>query len=435
MDKMHALPLPVYLVGSFIRGSPLFQPLPLYIGLRYVRTRRRGFFVSFISWVSMLGVCLGVAALIVILSVMNGFESELRDRLLNVSSHATLSGTAEQMRDWQALARQARTVPGVQGVAPYVELQGMLGRSGDLTGVTVRGIDPAQESQVSDLASHVVAGSAELPANAGRVLLGSTLAWQLQVQVGDEVTVLIPDVVEGTTELRPRLQSFVVGGIFEFGAQEQDSALALINLNEAESLTASNAPTGMRLKFNDLFAAPELVRTVNKALGGQLHSSDWTIENASYFRAVKIEKTMMAIMLMLIVAIAAFNIIAALVMVVNEKRTDIAILRTLGLTPGQVVAAFITQGLLIGWVGIFAGMCLGLVLAENVHSIVPWIESTFGVHFFDPTVYYITQIPSEIHAEQVLVIGAIALLLTAAATIYPARRGAAVAPAEALRYE
>jgi lipoprotein-releasing system permease protein len=417
------------------RELALFQPLPLYIGLRYVRTRRRGFFVSFISWVSMLGVCLGVAALIVILSVMNGFESELRDRLLNVSSHATLTGTTEQMRNTPALVAKARAVAGVTGVAPYVELQGMLGRAGELTGVKVRGIDPVQEAQVADVASHVVAGSAELPAGAGRGLVGSTLAWQLQVQVGDEVTVLIPDVVEGTTELRPRLQSFVIGGVFEFGAQDQDSALALINLTEAENLAGSDAPMGLRLKFTDLFAAPALVQTVNKALGGQLQASDWTIENASYFRAVRIEKTMMAIMLMLIVAIAAFNIIAALVMVVNEKRTDIAILRTLGLTPGQVVAAFIAQGLLIGWVGIFAGVGLGLVLALNVHIIVPWIESTFGVHFFDPTVYYITQIPSEVHVQQVLMIGAIALVLTAAATIYPARRGAAIAPAEALRYE
>jgi lipoprotein-releasing system permease protein len=415
----------------------MFHPLPVYIGLRYVRTRRRGFFVSFISWVSMLGVCLGVAALIVILSVMNGFEGELRGRLLNLSSHATLAGSAEQLSHWQALSEQARKVPGVIGVAPYVELQGMVGRNGTLTGAKLRGVLPEQEAQVSDVDAHMVTGTLNtLQAGKQSILIGSGLAWQLQAQVGDEVTVLIPETVAGTTELRPRLQSFTVGGIFEFGAQEQDSSLALIHMTDAAALAGSNgAPSGLRLKFTDIFAAPELVKQINKMLGGGFVTTDWTQENASYFRAVRIEKTMMSVMLMLIVAIAAFNIVAALVMVVNEKRTDIAILRTVGLTPNQVIAVFITQGLLIGWVGILAGLVLGLSLAFNVGSIVPWIEQTFGVHFFDPTVYYITQIPSEVNGSQVFWVALIALVLTALATIYPARRGARIEPAEALRYE
>jgi lipoprotein-releasing system permease protein len=415
----------------------MFHPLPVYIGLRYVRTRRRGFFVSFISWVSMLGVCLGVAALIVILSVMNGFEGELRGRLLNLSSHATLAGSAEQLSHWQVLSEQARKVPGVIGVAPYVELQGMVGRNGTLTGAKLRGVLPEQEAQVSDVDAHMVTGTLNtLQAGKQSILIGSGLAWQLQAQVGDEVTVLIPETVAGTTELRPRLQSFTVGGIFEFGAQEQHSSLALIHMTDAAALAGSNgAPSGLRLKFTDIFAAPELVKQINKMLGGGFVTTDWTQENASYFRAVRIEKTMMSVMLMLIVAIAAFNIVAALVMVVNEKRTDIAILRTVGLTPNQVIAVFITQGLLIGWVGILAGLVLGLSLAFNVGSIVPWIEQTFGVHFFDPTVYYITQIPSEVNGSQVFWVALIALVLTALATIYPARRGARIEPAEALRYE
>jgi lipoprotein-releasing system permease protein len=415
----------------------MFHPLPVYIGLRYVRTRRRGFFVSFISWVSMLGVCLGVAALIVILSVMNGFEGELRGRLLNLSSHATLAGSAEQLSHWQVLSEQARKVPGVIGVAPYVELQGMVGRNGTLTGAKLRGVLPEQEAQVSDVDAHMVTGTLNtLQASKQSILIGSGLAWQLQAQVGDEVTVLIPETVAGTTELRPRLQSFTIGGIFEFGAQEQDSSLALIHMTDAAALAGSNgAPSGLRLKFTDIFAAPELVKQINKMLGGGFVTTDWTQENASYFRAVRIEKTMMSVMLMLIVAIAAFNIVAALVMVVNEKRTDIAILRTVGLTPNQVIAVFITQGLLIGWVGILAGLILGLSLAFNVGSIVPWIEQTFGVHFFDPTVYYITQIPSEVNGSQVFWVALIALVLTALATIYPARRGARIEPAEALRYE
>jgi lipoprotein-releasing system permease protein len=423
------------------RANPrnMFQPLPLYIGLRYVRTRRRGFFVSFISWVSMVGVALGVAALIVILSVMNGFEAELRTRLLNLSSHATVSGPPDQMSHWQALAAQARTVPGVIGVAPYSELQGMVGRGGNLQGAKLRGVLIDQESQVADVSQHMTAGSFDsLTAGSRHIALGAGLAWQIQAQLDDEITVLIPEVINGT-ELRPRMWSFTVTGIFEVGAQEIDNSLALVSMQDAMALTGINAPSGLRLKVTDLFAAPTIAKQVATSLAQTTHSeftaSDWTIENASYFRAVSIEKTMMSIMLMLIVAIAAANIVAALVMVVNEKRTDIAILRTLGLSPQSVVAVFITQGLIIGWFGILSGLILGLSLAFNVDIIVPWLEQAFNMQFFDPSVYYITQIPSEVHASQVLVVTFIALILTTIATIYPARRGAHVAPAEALRYE
>lgn len=415
----------------------MFYPLPAYIGLRYVRTRHHGFFVSFISWVSMLGVCLGVAALIVILSVMNGFESELRSRLLNLSAHATLSGSVEQMSQWSTLVERVRKQPEVVAVAPYVDIQGMIGRGGVLVAAKLRGVVPAEEAKVADVAAHVVQGQLnELTAQSRKILLGSGLAWQLQAQVGDEITVLIPEVVPGTTELRPRLQSFTLAGVFEFGAQEQDNSLAMVHLNDAAALAGRDkTPSGLRFKFTDIFTAPQSIQRVNESLGGKFITSDWTIENASYFRAVRIEKTMMGVMLMLIVAIAAFNIIAALVMVVNEKRNDIAILRTLGLTPDEVIQVFITQGLIIGWVGIFAGLVLGLTLAWNVASIVPWIEHTLGIHFFDPTVYYITQMPSEVHTSQVIWVMVIALLLTALATIYPARRAAHIAPAEALRYE
>lgn len=404
-----------------------------------MRTRRRGFFVSFISWVSMAGVCLGVAALIVILSVMNGFESELRDRLLNLSSHATVSGTSQQMQHWQALANTAREVPGVVGAAPYVDLEGMVGRGGSLQGTKIRGVLVDQEKQVADISQHMVTGTFKSLAEGSRnIVVGSGLAWQIQAQLGDEITVLIPEVVGGT-ELRPRLWSFTVSGIFEVGAQEFDNSLAFINMHDATALAGTQSPTGLRLKVADIFAAPAIVKQVAAHLaektGSTFTTSDWTIENASYFRAVGIEKTMMTIMLMLIVAIAAFNIVAALVMVVNEKRTDIAILRTLGLSPQQIIAVFITQGLIIGWFGILSGLVLGLSLACNVDVIVPWLEHTFNMEFFDPAVYYITQIPSEVHAIQVTIITIIALVLTMLATIYPARRGAHVAPAEALRYE
>ncbi len=382
---------------------------------------------------------LGVAALIVILSVMNGFESELRTRLLNLSSHATIAGTSQQMHDWQSLAHIAHQVNGVIGVAPYVEMQGMVGRGGSLEGAKLRGVLTDQETQVADLSQHMVTGTFDsLTSESRNVVLGAGLAWQIQAQLGDEITVLIPEVANGT-DLRPRLWNFTVSGIFEVGAQEFDNSLAIINMQDANALTGTDAPTGLRLKVADIFSAPVIVKQVAEKLESATHSqfttSDWTIENASYFRAVSIEKTMMTIMLMLIVAIAAFNIVAALVMVVNEKRTDIAILRTLGLSPQQIVAVFITQGLIIGWFGIISGLILGLSLAFNVDLVVPWLEHTFNMQFFDPSVYYITQIPSEVHAAQVGVITMIALLLTAVATVYPARRGAHVAPAEALRYE
>jgi lipoprotein-releasing system permease protein len=417
----------------------MFQPLPFYIGLRYVRTRRRGFSVSFISWVSMIGVCLGVAALIVILSVMNGFESELRTRLLNLSSDATVSGVSEQMRDWQSLAADARKVTGVIGVAPYVELQGMVGRGSSLEGVKLRGVLIDQEAQVADVSRHMISGSFDsLTKGSHNMVLGAGLAWQIQAQLGDELTVLIPEVTGGT-EIRPRLWSFTVSGIFEVGAQEFDNSLAIVNMDDAAALAGTDSPTGLRLKVADIFSAPTIAKQVASKLNSITHesftTSDWTVENAGYFRAVGIEKTMMTIMLMLIVAIAAFNIVAALVMVVNEKRTDIAILRTLGLSPQQIIAIFITQGLIIGWVGILSGVMLGLSLAFNVDVIVPWLEQTFNMQFFDPSVYYITQIPSEVHAMQVITITIIAVILTAIATVYPARRGAHVAPAEALRYE
>ena len=335
-----------------------------------MRTRRRGFFVSFISWVSMAGVCLGVAALIVILSVMNGFESELRYWLLNLSSHATVSGTPQQMQHWQALANMARAVPGVVGVAPYVELEGMVGRGGSLQGTKLRGVLVDQEKQVADISQHMVTGTFKSLAEGSRnIVVGSGLAWQIQAQLGDEITVLIPEVIGGT-ELRPRLWSFTVSGIFEVGTQGFDNSLAFINMNDAAALAGTQSPTGLRLKVADVFAAPAIVKQVAAHLaektGSTFTTSDWTIENASYFRAVGIEKTMMTIMLMLIVAIAAFNIVAALVMVVNEKRSDIAILRTLGLSPQQIIAVFITQGLIIGWFGILSGLVLGLSLAFNV---------------------------------------------------------------------
>jgi lipoprotein-releasing system permease protein len=421
----------------------MFHPLPLYIGLRYVRSRSQGFFVSFISWVSMLGICVGVAALITVISVMNGLEGELRGRLLSLASHATLSGQPEQLRDWTQLAERIRQEEGVVGVAPYIDLQGMLGRGEDMRAALIRGVDPALESQVSEVGAHMLVGSFDdLVPGEQHIILGAGLAYALDAQVGDEITVLVPalagaegGVVAGI-DLRPRIQTFIVTGVFEVGAQEHDNVLALVHLQDASGLAGTRGlPSGLRLKFSDIFAAPVRTPQINAALGGRFEVSDWSIENASYFRAVRIEKTMMSLILMLIVAVAAFNIVAALVMVVNEKRTDIAILRTVGMTPRDVVGIFMTQGVLIGWVGALLGLIVGLLLAFNVSTIVPFLERLAGAKVFDPTVFVISDMPSEVRWPQVIAITVTALVLTVLATIYPSLRGAATEPAEALRYE
>jgi lipoprotein-releasing system permease protein len=419
----------------------MFHPLPLFIGLRYVRSRNRGFFVSFISTISMLGICVGVAALITIISVMNGLEGELRGRLLSLASHATLSAPPEQLKNWPEVAQRVRTEPGVMGVAPYVELQGMLGGVQEMHAALVRGVLPETESQVSDFAAHMTAGSLnDLEPGARRIILGVGLALAIDARIGDEITVLVPTSSApgegsiGGIDLRPRIQTFTVTGVFEVGATEHDSVLALVHMSDAAALAGTaGAPSGLRLKFADIFAAPVGAARIAAKLG--FEASDWSKEHASYFRAIGIEKTMMTLILMLVVAVAAFNIVAALVMVVNEKRTDIAILRTVGIGPKAIVAVFMTQGVIIGWFGALLGMTLGLTLALNVEHIVPFLESAFGVHVFDPSVYVISQVPSEVQWPQVFGITITALVLTVAATIYPALRGAATEPAEALRYE
>jgi lipoprotein-releasing system permease protein len=417
----------------------MFHPLPFYIALRYLRSRKQGFFVSFISWISMAGICLGVAALITIVSVMNGFERELRTRLLSLASHATISGTEEQMRDWRSLAARIRSEPDVRGVAPYFELQGLIGRGQDLHPAVIRGVDPAIEPQVSDFNAHMTHGTlADLKPGEQGIVLGAGLAWALDAREGDEITVLVPTGTadgEAGFQLQPRIENFIAKGVFEVGVQEHDNALALVHLQDAEALGSSRVPAGLRVKFKDIFAAPSRIVEIANKLGGNLQTSDWAKENASYFRAVRIEKTMMMLILMLVVAVAAFNIVSALVMVVNEKRTDIAILRTVGISPRAVVAVFVTQGVLIGWIGALIGLALGLSIAFNVDVIVPFLERVFGVQIFDPTVYVITQVPSEVQWPQVVTIAITALVLTIIATIYPAMRGAATQPADALRYE
>jgi lipoprotein-releasing system permease protein len=414
----------------------MFQPLPVFVGLRYSLAREHSFFVSFITWVSLLGVAVGVAALITVLSVMNGFESELRGRLLSLSAHATLTAPGgAAIADWQARAGQLQGSPGLEGAAPYLDTDAMLSRESSMSGAIVRGIDPEWEPKVSSIAEAMREGKlSDLKPGMNRIILGRMLAYQLQVGTGDTVVVMIPGSTEGGAFV-PRLQEFQVVGTFEVGLQEHDSVLALINLSDAEALRGLAGPTGIRLKFDDVLQAPRLARLAAERLNPQLNLRDWTQENEAYFRAIRIEKTTTGLILMLIVAVAVFNIVATLVMVVNDKRTDIAILRTLGLSPRGVVAVFMTQGVLIGWIGTALGVGLGLALALNVDVIVPFLETNFGFHIMDPDVYYISGIPSELHPPDVVRIALAALILTFVATVYPAYQASRTQPAEALRYE
>ena len=414
----------------------MFQPVPIFVGLRYSVPRGHGFFVSFITWVSLLGVAVGVAAVITVLSVMNGFESELRGRLLSLSAHATLSAGGAAITDWQQRIKQLQGSSGLTGAAPYLDTDAMLSRESSMSGAIVRGIDPALDPQVSSIGDAMREGKlSDLKPGLNRIILGRMLAYQLQLGVGDSLVVMTSGGAAGSDRFVPRLQQYEVVGIFEVGLQERDSVLALINLSDAEALRRMQGPSGIRLKFDDMLNAPGLARLAAQRLKPPLQVRDWTQENEAYFRAIRIEKTMMGLILMLIVAVAIFNIVATLVMVVNDKRTDIAILRTLGLSPGGVLAVFMTQGVLIGWIGTALGVGLGLTLALNVDVIVPFLESTLGYHIFDPDVFYLNGIPSETHAGEVALITVIALLLTVVATVYPALQAAKTQPAEALRYE
>lgn len=413
----------------------MFRPLPLGIGLRYVRSRRQSFFVSFITWVSLLGVALGVAALITVLSVMNGFEGELRTRLLALSAHVTVTDPTHASHDWSRLATLARDVPGVAGAAPFVEVEGLLANGGQLAPARVRGVDADAEAQVASLAPAMQSGSLDdLKPGSARVLLGRVLAMNLGASPGDRITLLLPRTGAGGG-LEPEVASLEVAGVFEVGLSDHDSVLAFMNRADLSRLAGAAAPAGIRLRLDDPFAAPVLGKVVLAALEPGLVATDWSEEHAAYFRAIRLEKTMMTLILLLIVAVAAFNIVASLVMVVAEKRTDIAILRTLGLSPRGVVGIFMTQGTVIGWGGTALGVVLGLLLATNVGSIVPALEQWFGFQIFAADVYYITEIPSEPHVVDVVMVALASLTVTLLATVYPALRAARTEPAEALRYE
>jgi lipoprotein-releasing system permease protein len=420
----------------------MFHPLPLFVGLRYVRARSHKFFVSFITWTSLAGVCVGVAALIVILSVMNGFEGDLRQRLLALDADArvvaaqTQSAAPLSPEQWQRDAQAMAGSPGIVGIAPYAQIQALAVRTPEMLPVELRGIDPGAEPAVTQLVGAITQGKlADLTAGSDNVIIGEVIAEELGLARGDAMTLLIPTIAAGGVPT-PRLRQFKVAGVFEVGLSDADAMLVFANIGDVRALgPAAQGDQGLRIRYRDALDAPTISAGLRTRLPRGLQLIDWTQDNADYFRAIRIEKTMMSLILLLIVAVAAFNIVAMLVMVVTDKRTDIAILRTFGASPGRVMGVFLTQGLVIGWLGVALGVALGLLLAFNVETIVPFLQNTFGFQIFSSDVYYITTIPSIVKWSNVAAISIAALVLTAAATIYPAVRASRTAPAEALRYE
>ncbi len=415
----------------------MLQPYEIFIGLRYTRAKRRNHFISFISLISMLGIALGVTALITVMSVMNGFENEVRERILGMASHAEITLYKEPMHEWQKLARSARNNPLVEGVAPYVEGQVMVVRGQQVSGTLVRGIDPAQEPDVSDIADKMIEGSLDsLEAGAFRVVLGAELATFLGVIPGEKITVIAPQVTVTPAGILPRSKRFTVSGVFKVGMFEYDRSLMLFHASDASKLMRlDGGVTGVRLKLTDMFESRSVARDLAYELGEQYWVSDWTQKHANYFRAVRIEKTVMFVILALVVAVAAFNIVSTLVMVVTDKQSDIAILRTLGASPRSVLMIFLVQGSMIGFVGTILGLVSGVSLALNVETIVPFIENLFNTHFLDPSVYYLSVIPSDMENQDVYKVAGLSFLLTLLATLYPAWRASRTDPAEALRYE
>ncbi|MFZ5755500.1 MAG: lipoprotein-releasing ABC transporter permease subunit [Pseudomonadota bacterium] len=411
----------------------MFKPLSLFVGLRYTRARRRNHFISFISLTSIIGLGLGVAVLIVVLSVMNGFDRELKQRILGMVPHGSLVGV-EPIADWTPLAAQVARHPGVAGVAPFSQMQAMVTGAGTVEGAVVNGIVPAREQDVSILPQHIIEGSLDslAPGSFG-IVLGSGLARRLGVSTGDKVTLVLPEATVSPAGVMPRFKRFTVTGIFRVGA-EIDISLAYVHLDDAAVLLRHpHTAQALRVKMHDLFAAPDVMQDLVMAGRGTYYGVDWTRTHGSLFQAVKMEKSMMTLLLLFIVGVAAFNIVSSLVMVVTDKKGDIAILRTLGASPGEVMRIFMVQGVVIGVVGTLAGVLLGVLLALTISDIVAWIEQASGAALLEA--YFVNFLPSELRMADVFMVSAIAFSLSFAATVYPALRAAQVHPAEALRYE
>lgn len=415
----------------------MIRPFELAIGLRYVRARRRSHFISFISLISIAGVTLGITALITTLSVMNGFGKELRARILGVISHVTVTEQGGRLADWRAVAERIRAEPHVTGLAPYVLGQGMLTKGKTVSGVVVRGILPSEESKVSELHDKVVDGSLDaLKSGEFGIIIGRTLAWKLNLEIGDQVSLVTPQALATPAGILPRFKRFTVVGIFKADMHEYDSGLALLHLDDAATLyRLEGKVSGLRLKLDDLEKAPAVSYQLEDRLGSQFIARDWTREHGSFFRALKIEKTVMFIILLLIVAVAMFNVVSTLMVVVTEKEADIAILRTLGMSPGSIMGIFLVQGAFVGVLGTLLGTVCGVALSLNVETIVRGIEALFQTSFIAADVYFISELPSQLESADVFMVAGVSLALGLLSTVYPAWRASRVQPAEALRYE
>ena len=413
------------------------QPYELFIGLRYTRARQRSRFISFISLVSVIGIALGITVLITVLSVMNGFQREVRTRILSVASHIQISGADNTLKDWQRVAEKAAQNPEVVAAAPYVSAQGLLSSGNSVRGAYIRGIVPDAEEKVADLAQHMKTGSLDaLKPGEFSVVLGIELARALGVTLGDKVVLIAPQGQVTPAGILPRLRQFTVVGIFAVDHYEYDSGLALLHMEDAQKLyRMGDAVSGVRLKLHDLFRSGAVSIELSRALGNDAYLTDWTRLNANFFRAVDIEKRMMFFIVFLIIAVAAFNIVSSLFMAVKDKQADIAILRTLGASPGSVMKIFLIQGTLVGLIGTLAGVVGGVLLAANVDVVVPFIESVVGFKFLSKDVYQISDLPSEVRTADVLVTAAFSFVVSMLATIYPSWRASKINPAEALRYE
>lgn len=405
------------------------------IGYRYTSAKRRNHFISFISLISMIGLVIGVALLITVLSVMNGFDRELRTRILGMVPHAVIKPYSS-MQDWQSIDKLVTEHPKVEAAAPFIQIKGMLSASGLVQGAQLNGILPDQEKSVSIIEKHMVQGSLDdLKSGEFKVILGDMLARHLRVQKGDKVTVVLPEASLTPAGVFPRLKRFTVSGVFRVGA-DLDGQLALIHMEDAAKVMRMQGyVNGIRLKMDNLFDAPLVSRQLAGSLDEAYYSVDWTLTHGNLFSAIKMEKTLIGLLLMVIVAVAAFNIISTLVMVVTDKTADIAILRTMGATPRAIMGIFIVQGAYIGVVGTFIGTILGVVLALNVSEIIAFVESAMQMQFLNPDVYFISDLPSELRWSDVSIITSSALILSLLATIYPAWKASKVKPAEALRYE
>ncbi len=415
----------------------MFKPIPVAIGLRYLRAKRRNGFISFISLASIIGIALGVAVLITTLSVMSGFQREIRDRLLQMTAHATISGAGEPLHDWQHAVKVAMADPRVAGAAPFVDVQGMVSGNRDPQGAMVRGILPSEEKNVSVIADKMKQGSLDsLQPGAFNILLGQELALWLGVGVGDDVVVTTGDFMGTPLGAVPKVKRFHVSGLFSVGHNEIDRNLALTDMNDLQRvLRLGDDVTGVRLKMHDMDRAQETAIDLARSLRHVYRVSDWRSENANLYQSLKMEKTVMGILLSLIILMGAFTLVNSQVMLVIDKQADIAILRTLGLSPNGVMGIFMVQGLLIGVIGTLSGVIGGILLTVNLERILQLIESVFRVTLLPSDVYYITGLPYDLETSDVVTIACVALVMAFLATLYPARRAARTQPAEALRYE